>query len=396
MTAALSTTLVAGVLAIVVVTWVLLRRRKEASDALTLQASVQLGQHIPPSLHPIIDSEKCIGSFSCIRACPEGDILGIIDGKAALVEASHCIGHSRCAVECPVNAITLVFGTKEKGVDLPENDESFESSRPGVFIIGELGGMGLIKNALRQGLDVAERLVPRLRTSGNAKTPGTVDVLIVGAGPAGVACAVACKKRGLAALCVEQEESVGGAIAHYPRGKIVMTERVELPYFGKFGKPLVKKEELAADLDRLLKMAEVSIQTSTHVEGIEGSEGAFTVKTSRGPLSARVVVLAIGLRGRRASSASPAKRSRRSSTGSSIPSSSTAAASSSSAAGTPPSRPRSSSPARAPRRSRSRIDRTRSLAASRATASSSRSSRTKARCARSCRPRSCRSTTPTS
>jgi len=233
MTSAVFSALV--VLAVVV--GVARRKQREARDAAALRASVEAGQHIPPSLHPIIDASRCIGSFSCLRACPEGGILGIVDGMPTLVEASHCIGHARCASECPVQAIHLVFGTKEKGIDLPESDEGFESSRAGVFLVGELGGMGLIKNALRQGLEVAGPLAERLARLPPAERAAQdgVDVVVVGAGPAGLACAVACEQRGLRALCVEQEASIGGTIAHYPRGKVVMTERVELPFLGAFG-----------------------------------------------------------------------------------------------------------------------------------------------------------------
>ena len=119
--------------------WLLLRGKKAVKNVARLAHAVGEKTHIPPSLHPVIDPDLCIGSLSCIRACPEGDILGIVDGKAKLVEASHCIGHSKCAVECPVDAIKLVFGTHEKGMDLPETDASYESSRQGIFIIGELG-----------------------------------------------------------------------------------------------------------------------------------------------------------------------------------------------------------------------------------------------------------------
>jgi NAD-dependent dihydropyrimidine dehydrogenase PreA subunit len=124
----------------------------------TLEEATRLELHIPSSLHPVIDPDICIGSGSCLSACPEGKILGMVDGVATLVGASHGIGHGRCAAECPVSAIRLVFGSAERGVDLPEVDSFFETSRPGVHIVGELGGMGLIKNALTQGLQVAAPL----------------------------------------------------------------------------------------------------------------------------------------------------------------------------------------------------------------------------------------------
>jgi Pyruvate/2-oxoacid:ferredoxin oxidoreductase delta subunit len=156
------------------------RRNRERLSAAALRAP---GDRLPRSLHPVFDTGLCIGSLSCVRSCPEGDIIGVVDGVGRLVHGEHCIGHGRCAAECPVNAIKLVFGTAERGVDLPEVDGFFESSRPGVHVVGELGGMGLIKNAMRQGMEVAERLadiVPR----------GSGEVVIVGGGPAGIATAL--------------------------------------------------------------------------------------------------------------------------------------------------------------------------------------------------------------
>lgn len=275
---------------------VLYRRGLSQKGTNAMALAVAQGEHIPPSLHPIIDANLCIGSFSCIKACPEGDIIRVIDGIAQLVEAAHCIGHSRCYVECPVGAIRLVFGTAERGIDLPETSESFESSRPGVFVVGELGGMGLIKNALRQGLEVAEVLAKKLKAK-NAAGADDVDVAVVGGGPAGVATAVALKKLGLRA-CVLEQESLGGCIAHYPRGKVVMSEMVDLPYYGKFGRSLLSKEELLEQLEAVLEKSGVTIDEGEKVTSVDGEPGNFTVHTARGrQVRAQSVVLATGLRG---------------------------------------------------------------------------------------------------
>jgi len=265
------------------------RRLRQRRDTAALADAVSRQQHLARSLHPVIDPDVCIGSLSCLKACPEGDILGIVDGAARLVHADHCIGHGRCAAECPVGAIRLVFGSSERGVDLPEVDEFFESSRPGVHVVGELGGMGLIKNAARQGLQVAERLaeiVPR----------GSPPVVVVGAGPAGIATAIGLKARGVHFRVVDQG-TVGGSVAHYPRQKVAMTEAIELPGVGRIGKRLVSKEELLETWDRALDKTGVRVEEGVKVVGIEGEDGAFTVVTPGDRLAAAKVVLAIGRRG---------------------------------------------------------------------------------------------------
>ncbi len=275
--------------------WYMTRRRalRDAADTETLAQVHKEGRADAPTLHPVIDPDKCIGSLSCTDVCPEGDILGVVDGKAALITPSACIGHGKCAVECPVNAIELVFGSAKRGLDLPETDEFFETSRKGVHIVGELGGMGLIKNAITQGLQVSKHLTQTLKGK-----PGNDidDVVVVGAGPSGLATALGLKEQGMKFRVLEQE-SLGGTIAQYPRQKIVMTERVELPYLGKFGAPLISKEQLLESWEEAIKKADVRINTGVKVEGIEGEDGNFTVLTTKGTVKAKKVVLAIGRRG---------------------------------------------------------------------------------------------------
>jgi dihydropyrimidine dehydrogenase (NAD+) subunit PreT len=282
------------VLALLLVLVYLVRRRREDRRARKkLAEAVRLELDVPASLHPVIDPDVCIGSGSCISACPEGKILGLVDGVATLVNASKCIGHGKCAAECPVGAIKLVFGSAQRGVDLPEVDEHFETSRPGVHIVGELAGMGLIRNALIQGLQVAGRLGATLRPLAREDA---VDVAIVGAGPAGIATAVGCRAAGLSFALVEQD-TVGGAVAHYPRHKLVMTAPVDLPYYGRFGRPTLQKEDLVAAFGEVLTRANVKVHEQARVTAIDGEGDAFVVTTSRGVLKARRVVLAIGRRG---------------------------------------------------------------------------------------------------
>jgi thioredoxin reductase/NAD-dependent dihydropyrimidine dehydrogenase PreA subunit len=265
------------------------RWARQRRDSAVLERKEARGTNLPRSLHPVIDPNICIGSLSCLKACPEGDILGIVDGAARLVHGDHCIGHGRCAAECPVGAIRLVIGSAERGVDLPEVDEFFESSRRGVHIVGELGGMGLIKNAIAQGLQVAERLAEVVSRSGPA-------VVVVGAGPAGLATALGLKARAIPFRLLDQG-TLGGSVAHYPRKKVAMTEPVDLPLVGRFGKRLISKEDLLGSWEKILAKTGIGVESGVKVTGIEGADGQFAVKTEKGDIAASKVVLAIGRRG---------------------------------------------------------------------------------------------------
>ena len=291
----LVTAAIGMVLLTAVAVMLLLRKKASSKNLERLRLAVAEGQLVPLSLHPVIDPTMCVGSFSCIKACPEGEIIGIVDGVATLVEAAHCIGHGTCAVECPVGAIKLVFGTAERGIDLPQLAPSFESSRAGVFIIGELGGMGLIKNAFRQGLVLGKTLGSKLKHS--QASDDFTDVVVIGGGPAGIACAIACKQEGLDVRLLEQD-TLGGTVAHYPRGKVVMSEQIVMPGYGPFGRSLISKEELVEDMRALLAKNQVVIEEGQRVVAVTGQEPLLSVTTStEQTVRCRAVVLAIGLRG---------------------------------------------------------------------------------------------------
>jgi len=282
-------------LAALLAVWVpygVVRRRRSASSQAVLAESMALGLLEPASLHPKIDESECIGCASCAAACPEQDVLGVIDGKARLVRAVNCIGHGACARACPVGAIQLVFGTETRGVEIPLLAEDFQTSVPGVFIAGELGGMGLIRNAVEQGRQ-AVASVKRLEGIGRTDQ---LDLLIVGAGPAGFSASLAAMADGLRALTIEQEV-LGGAVAHYPRGKLVMTGPIQLPLYGSVRMRETSKEallELWRDAERRFRPP---IRYEERMTGIARTATGFEVRTSRGSHRTRAVLLAIGRRG---------------------------------------------------------------------------------------------------
>lgn len=206
------------------------RRRSESGHARELAGSIAAGLTEPPSLHPVVDPLRCIGSGGCVRACPE-KALGIVDGRATLVSPASCIGHGACEATCPVQAITLVFGTERRGVDIPRVDPHFETNVRGVFIAGELGGMGLIRKASEQGRQAIRTIASRPRT------PAPLDVLIVGAGPAGIAAGLAAIDAKLRYRLIEQEPDLGGSVFHYPRHKIAMTQLSSCRSSGRCASP---------------------------------------------------------------------------------------------------------------------------------------------------------------
>jgi len=273
-------------------TYVAARKRRECHSIAKLSAAMEAGIAEPASLHPVIDPARCIGCASCVRACPEGDILGLIDGKAELVEPSHCIGHGACKSACPTNAITLVFGTATRGIDIPNVDEKFQSNVPGVFIAGELGGMGLVRNAVEQGRQAIESVRKRQGHGGRE----LLDVVIIGCGPAGFSASLAAMQHKLRFVTLEQE-TFGGTVAHFPRGKLVMTAPFTLPLAGKFNFTELSKEELIGLFQGIARKSGLKVRTGERVEKVTQVEEGFEVETGRGSYRTRNVLLTIGRRG---------------------------------------------------------------------------------------------------
>src|ERR1017187_10220805 len=270
------------------------QRRTHERHNRILQDTIAAGMTEPASLHPLIDASKCLGCGACVKACPETshhDVLGLINGKAVLIGPTDCIGHGACKTACPFDAITLVFGTERRGLDIPVLKPNVESNVRGIYVAGELGGMGLIKNALAQGQQALEAIA-----KAGVKRPGALDVLIVGAGPAGLAASLAAKKLGLAYQTIEQD-SLGGAVFQYPRGKLVMTAPVELPIVGKVHFRNTSKETLLKFWTDACNNNGLNIRYQERVEAVEANDGAFHVRAGSQQYVACALLLAIGRRG---------------------------------------------------------------------------------------------------
>jgi thioredoxin reductase len=209
-----------------------------------------------------------------------------------LIEPSHCIGHGACKAVCPTSAISLVFGTAARGIDIPNVDENFQTNIPGVFIAGELGGMGLVRNAIEQGRQAIDA-IRKVRGSGREDI---LDVVIVGCGPAGFSASLAAMQHGLRFVTLEQD-SFGGTVAHFPRGKLVMTAPFTLPLAGKFNFRELSKEQLIGFFLDIARKKNLRIRAGQRVEAVTPVNGGFQVRTGGTSYKTRTVLLTIGRRG---------------------------------------------------------------------------------------------------
>src|SRR5467141_369257 len=253
----------------------------------------------PQSQHPHIDNVWCIGCAICTHVCPEGDVLAMLGGKAVLVNGYKCIGHSLCAEACPVGAITMVMASPSMSANVPFLTPDYETSIQNMFIVGELGGMALIKHAINQGRDCVDNITNRVKAMGAARSlPDVCDVLVVGAGPGGVSASLRAIENKLSYATLEQDDEIGGTVAKYPRQKLVMTSPVNFPMYGKFNKLQLSKEELLAFWEKVRQRTDFKVRMGEKVEEIKKEpDGIFTVVTSKGQYRSHTVILALGKAG---------------------------------------------------------------------------------------------------
>jgi thioredoxin reductase (NADPH) len=268
-----------------------LRRKERETHALAVEA-LKYGLHEPVSLHPVVDPDRCIGISSCVSVCPE-DVLGIRSGQGVAVSPARCIGHGLCERSCPMEAIQLVFGTEKRGVDLPRVKGNFETNVPGLYIVGELGGMGLVANAFDQGRQCVEGIAGESERGPN----GLLDLVVVGCGPGGLSASLTALSKGLRFVTVEKED-LGGTVRTYPRKKLVMTRPVQVSGYGKLPVREIEKEELIDLWEEVAGKVGLKVNTREVVTAVEKlGPHHFRVSTEKGVYESHRVVLAIGRRG---------------------------------------------------------------------------------------------------
>ncbi|HVQ30407.1 MAG TPA: NAD(P)-binding domain-containing protein [Vicinamibacteria bacterium] len=282
---------------IIVLPYILGFRKKRHHDRERKTEAARLGIDKPTAQYPFVDAKRCIGCGACVDACPEGDVLGIVGGTATVVNGLKCVGHGKCEEACPVGAIEVGLGDLRSREDIPLMDPWQETSVPGLFVAGELGGLALVKNAMGQGRKVIERISQKAVSARGQAGGDVLDVAIVGTGPAGIAAAAAAHEHKLTYVALEQEPDLGGTIFHYPRRKLVLVQAVDVPLWGRMKEAEYQKEDLLEVLLDLARRFHLNLRFGEKVLEVRREGGVFSLRTPKGVYLSRFVVLALGRRG---------------------------------------------------------------------------------------------------
>ena len=244
---------------------------------------------------PVIDVDACIGCGACVHACPYS-VLEVIDEKAKVMRPEACKLDMACVDICPPGAIKIVGSqVPVREVYVPSMNANLESNVAGLYIAGELGGRGLIKLAINQGKAVIEHLAAR-RGKEHSLAGDTFDVVIVGAGPAGISATLSAKERGLRSLTLEQGD-IASTIRHYPRKKFLLAEPVAVPIYGNLWVADSEKETLLEVWEKIIEKTGIEIRSHERVVALDKANDLFRVVSEKGEYRSRFVVLAIGKRG---------------------------------------------------------------------------------------------------
>ncbi|HEX6789904.1 MAG TPA: NAD(P)-binding domain-containing protein [Candidatus Krumholzibacteria bacterium] len=253
--------------------------------------------------HAVVRADLCVGCGACVPACPEPGAIRMV-GKLATVEKSLCKGHGKCVEACPVGGIVLATGASVHRVEVPLVDTDFESNVPGIYIVGELGGRGLIKNAINEAKVAVEHIATELEPSTRAardahagRGDDVYDVVVVGSGPAGISAGLEALKRGLRYVVVEQG-TLADTIRKYPRAKFLLAEPVTVPLYGDLWVSDASKEQLLQVWESIIAKTGLDVRTGHRVTNlVRLGGGLLKVETAERAFCARRVVLAMGRRG---------------------------------------------------------------------------------------------------
>lgn len=247
--------------------------------------------------HPVVNLSRCMGCATCVAVCPETGVLEIVHGQATVVNGAGCLGISACERECPVGAITVTIKNYAARTDIPALEPTREAiGAPGVYLAGEVTAQALIQPAIEQGAAVAREVAARKPRSSSGH--GAHDLVIVGAGPAGLACALEARLAGLSAVVLDRAETIGGTVATYPRRKLVLTQPMDLPGHGRLSRTTYEKEELIDLWAEVVEEHRLDVRSGEEFVGLEPrGDGGWLVRTAHGAYGGNNVCLAIGRRG---------------------------------------------------------------------------------------------------
>lgn len=247
---------------------------------------------------PVVDLSRCLGCGTCTAVCPEDGVLELVHGQAMVVNGARCMGIAACERECPVDAIKVTMANIEERDDIPALTDGMEAiGMDGLYLAGEVTAHALIKVAIDQGSQVARDVADQLEACPERRC-ADLDLVIVGAGPGGIACALEAKRRGLSYLILEKEKSIGGTVATYPRRKLVLTQPVDMPLVGRLKRTTYTKEELIDFWNEINDHHQLCIQHEVEFQGVDReTDGQLRVQTNQGYYDASMVCLAIGRRG---------------------------------------------------------------------------------------------------
>jgi len=281
----------------IVVPYVWRFRHRVRRDRERKAEAARLGIDRPSAQYPYVDPHHCVGCGACAEACPEGDVLGVVGGVAVVVNGLRCVGHALCEEACPVSAIEVGLGDLKSRHDVPLLDERLQTSVDGLWVAGELGGLSLVRNAVRQGRVAVEGAAQSIRAMKTESSGELLDLVIVGAGPAGISAALTAATHDLSYVTLEREPDLGGTLLHYPRRKMVLTQSVEIPPWGSLDREEYSKEELLEIFGRIVDRHALNIRFDSAVEEIAHENGSFRIRSPNGMLEARTVLMAQGRRG---------------------------------------------------------------------------------------------------